>query len=240
MKKEQPDILVMQTGSIEISNINVNAAIMDTSKDIKEYKKEWFKKVEKDSINLLDIAQDALDKNKKLKKVIILKRLPRFDRGTSDLMSIKSELSKFGNAVYDLELTRRGNPENICTVDLDLEGSRHFHELVFGTPGTQNYDGIHLNGRRADLHFTYRIIKALKNILPESFEVPTSEAGYTRRNQRNQARAKQGHVNTGRTFPSRNINKSKKKNSNQSYADVVNGPTYNTRRGENLFNHLNY
>ena len=83
---------------------------MDTSKDIQEYKKDWFKKVEKDSINLLGVAQDALEKNKKLSKVIILKRLPRFDRGTSDLMSIKSELSKYGNAVYDLELTRRGNP----------------------------------------------------------------------------------------------------------------------------------
>ena len=236
MKKEEPDILVMQTGSIEITNINVNAAIMDTSKNIQEYKKEWFKKVEEDSINLLDVAQDALEKNKKLKKVIILKRLPRFDRGTSDLMSIKSELSKFGNAVYDLELTRRGNPENICTVDLDLEGSRHFHEVVFGTPGTQNYDGIHLNGRRSSLHFTYRAIKALKQILPESFDVPTLEAGYTRRPR---TKARQGHTKAGRTFPSRN-NNSKKKTTYQSYADVAShGPTYNTKRGENLFNHLN-
>ena len=36
------------------------------------------------------------------------------------------------------------------------------------------------------------------------------------------------------------INQKEKKN-NQSYADVAsNGPTYNTKRGENMFNHLNY
>ena len=42
------DTLVMQAGSVEISNIKVNEALMDTSKDIRAYKKKWFDKVEND------------------------------------------------------------------------------------------------------------------------------------------------------------------------------------------------
>ena len=34
------DTLILQTGSIEITNIDVNKAMMDVSKDIDEYKKE--------------------------------------------------------------------------------------------------------------------------------------------------------------------------------------------------------
>ena len=134
---------------------------MDASKDIKEYKKEWFNKVKDDSKQLLSIAQNALENNKKLEKVIILKRLPRYDRSSADLIGIKSELSKYGNAVYDLELTKMGNPENIIVLDLDLVGSGHFRDILFGTQRDEKYDGIHLI-KSAEYQFTFRVIKALK------------------------------------------------------------------------------
>ena len=50
VKKAEADTIVLQTGSIEITNIDVNKAMMDTSKHINEYKKEWYNKVENDSI----------------------------------------------------------------------------------------------------------------------------------------------------------------------------------------------
>ena len=40
VEKEDPDTIVLQTGSIEISNIDVNKALMDSKKDNEEYKKE--------------------------------------------------------------------------------------------------------------------------------------------------------------------------------------------------------
>ena len=63
------DTLVLQTGSIEITNIDMNKAIMDTSKDISEYKKEWFARVEEDSKNLFEIGVDAITRVCKLVRV---------------------------------------------------------------------------------------------------------------------------------------------------------------------------
>jgi hypothetical protein len=88
LEDENIDTVILQTGSIEITNIKVNEAMMDTSKDIEDYKKEWLYHVEKDSINLFEIAEEAIKKKPNL-KVVIIKRLPRFDRSTHDIIGIK-------------------------------------------------------------------------------------------------------------------------------------------------------
>ena len=68
IEKQEPDVVVLQTGSIEITNIDVKRALMDSERNIDEYKKEWFEKVEEDSKNLFDVAQNALKKNNKVRK----------------------------------------------------------------------------------------------------------------------------------------------------------------------------
>ena len=93
---------------------------MDSRKTIEEYKKEWFAKVEDDSRNLLDIAKKALD-TKNVKKVIIMKRLPRYDRSSLDLTGIKSRLSKYANSMYDQLWIKEGSPDTIVVLDLHLE-----------------------------------------------------------------------------------------------------------------------
>ena len=64
VENEDIDILVLQTGSIEITDLDINAAVLDTTKDLDVYKKEWFDKVEENSAKLFGIAEDALEKNK--------------------------------------------------------------------------------------------------------------------------------------------------------------------------------
>ena len=93
------DTLVLETGSIEITNLDVNKALMDSTKDIIQYKKEWFEKAERVSTDLFEIAEDAIAFDENL-HVIILKRLPRFDRSSNDLINIKSNLSEFANQLY--------------------------------------------------------------------------------------------------------------------------------------------
>ena len=114
--KIDTDILVLQTGSIEITDMKINEALLDTSKNLNEYKKEWFNKVEEDSLKLFGIAEEALVRNKDIKKVIIVKRLPRYDRSSKDILQIKSQMSSFGNTVYDQIWQKKGSPENIQVI----------------------------------------------------------------------------------------------------------------------------
>ena len=161
------DILVMQGGSIEISNIKVNEALMDTSKNIQDYKQEWFDKVENDTKNLFKIAEEAV-KSKPGLKVVIVKRLPRFDRSSQDILGIKAILSKYANSIYDQLWTKSGSPQNIKIEELilDVEKPGFLRNLIFGSDSENIFDGIHLLGRGGSRHFTYRAGQAVQKILP--------------------------------------------------------------------------
>ena len=160
------DTLVLQTGSIELTNINVNKAMMDVSKDINEYKKEWYQKAEEDSTNLFAIAEDAIARDKKL-NVVIVKRLQRFDRSSKDILGIKTNLSKFANHVYDQLWLKRGSPSRIHIIELELgcDNSQYLKEIIYGKPNHPQYDGIHLTGPAALRHFTYRAVQKLSSII---------------------------------------------------------------------------
>ena len=140
---------------------------MDTSKDIQDYKQEWFNKVENDSKNLFNIAEEAI-KSKPGLKVVIAKRLPRFDRSSQDILGIKSQLSKYANSVFDQMWTKTGSPEDIKIVELELnvDKSRFLRDLIFGSENEKIFDGVHLHGRGSSRHFTYRAVQAVQKVLP--------------------------------------------------------------------------
>ena len=128
LKKEPADVVVFQTGSIEITNLDVKKAMMDPSKDIKEYEKEWFAKAEKDSENIFNLAVKVTEENPGT-KTVILKRSPRFDPRSIDPLSIKSKLSLFANNVYDKLFSKHGSPANIQIASLNLGCPESDHPL---------------------------------------------------------------------------------------------------------------
>ena len=179
LENDEVDVLVMETGSTEITNIKVNEALLDTSKQITEYKDQWFKHVEEDSKNLFKVAEDAIKQKPNL-KVIVLKRLPRFDRSSQDILGIKSQLSNYANQIYDQLWIKSGCPNNIHILELKLntEDSKHLRDIIFGTNNTKHFDGIHLRGTGAVRHVTYRAVQTIKAILPKP-EKPRSVAAKT-------------------------------------------------------------
>ena len=55
-----------------------------------------------------------------------------------------------------------GNPENIIILDVELESTGYFRNLIYGMPNLPKYDGIHLSGEGAVRQFTYQAIKQFK------------------------------------------------------------------------------
>ena len=96
------DTLILQAGCNEISNIKLGSSPGNI--------RDWEQKVEISRSNLFQLAEDSLNKNKSLKKVIIVKSLPRFDPIDQDPSSIKSKLNQFGNSLYDSMWMNKGCP----------------------------------------------------------------------------------------------------------------------------------
>ena len=199
VEKNSPDVVVLQTGSIEITNFKTNAAMMDANRDINEYKKEWFEKVKKSSEALFEIAEKVTEKNPKI-KVIIMKCLPRFDRTSADLLKIKAQLSEFGNSIYQQLWYKKGYPTNIhvAAFELGCTSRSHLKNLIYGNPDNPRYDGVHLCGEGGTRHLTYRAIQAIKSI------VNTNKASQHRRPRYARLR---DHVGVQYRLPSNQISK---------------------------------
>ena len=166
LETSKPDAIILQAGSIEISNIDIKKAYMDTEKDIDQYQTEWASKVEEDSTNLFDIATKALKKKANM-KIIIVKRLPRYDPVCADPKGIKRKISDFANSFYDQLWFKRGGPKNIFVVDIDLQCSdgQYLKDLIYAKSSERNYNGIHLRGEGASRHFSYRAANVMKSVL---------------------------------------------------------------------------
>ena len=165
---------------------------MDAKKDIKDYKKEWFSKVENDSKNLFEIAEDAISKDANL-NVVIVKRLERFDRASKDISAIKSQLSNFANKVYDHLWLKHGSPERIHIIDLQMGcvNYPYLKNIVYGNSDNPKYDGLHWIGVGASRQFTYKKVKALSIIITQPSQ-SKHRPSQTRRNFRAENWAKNG------------------------------------------------
>ena len=216
VKEKKTDILVLQTGSIEITDMNIKDGLKNPPEKIEAHKHDWFRKVEMDSTNLFNIAQDALANDKHIKKVVILKRLPRYDNVPDEISKIKSDLSEYGNQVYDQIMLRRGHPSNIQIIELNLKcsDSQYLKNIIFGNPGEAHVDGVHLRGKASSRHFTYRAVQAILPIIKQQRRVVTNQRP------------------ASDDSPSANHEPVFSQGPNRDYADAVNGGKNKTHQRE--------
>ena len=183
LREENPDAIILEAGSIEISNMQVKEALEKPDINIESVKKQWAEKVEQDSRNIFNLAEEATKYNPEI-DVVIVKRLPRFDPHSSDPIGIRSKLTKFGNELYDQLWFKAGGPKNIhiTNLDMNLDQSEHIRKLVFGPRSARNYDGVHLRGSGATRHFTYRAVQAVRAVFPRQNSAVSGERESYHRN----------------------------------------------------------
>ena len=155
----------MQGGCNEISNIKLTPGSSATTAS------DWEEKVRISRTKMFKLAQSSLKNNPNLKKVIIVKSLPRYDPQPLDPNSIKAKLNQFGNTLYDTLWMQNSCPSNIKIVDQHMDCQGPLREKRFGNPvfmghDGKPWDGIHMRGRLAVRHFTNSFIRILSELSP--------------------------------------------------------------------------
>ena len=153
LSKKQYDTLVLQGGCNEISNIAVKQDV--TKEDVAV----WQEKIRQSRTKLFNLAEDCLQRNSKLKNVIIVTSLPRYELEENDPNGLKSKLNQFANTLYTSLWMQKGCPENISIHDQNLNCLGKLRMKRFGNPGQFNpngkpFDGIHMRGAMGVRHYT--------------------------------------------------------------------------------------
>ena len=178
LRQKSYDTLILQAGCNEISNIQLE------NSNSPHNVKLWEEKVEKSRLKLFKLAESSIKANPSLKKVIIVKSLPRYDPREKDPSSIKSRLNKFGNSLYDSLWMNNGCPANIQIRDQHLDCQGPLREKRFGSPGYvgqygKPWDGIHMRGHMAVRHYSHSLIRILNELNHQSCPQTVYQYQYT-------------------------------------------------------------
>ena len=111
LEREPVDTLVIQGGTEEVTNLDITGDVSSKMESMKKTIKTSFE-------NLFNIAENSLENNSGLQRVVLLKRMFRCDINDPD--GLKSKLSEYGNRVFEDTWLDRGCPKNIIIAQQDL------------------------------------------------------------------------------------------------------------------------
>ena len=154
LEKVKTDIVVVEAGVNEISNLDLN-------KEPQELRNEVKIKME----HLVHLASTWVVMYPGL-RVVLLDRVSRIDS------TARARLALEADHAMRMAWQQSGCPANIIIESLNLQvQSRRAEEEVFGRLRDRGCDGIHLRGEKGSKEFTYRGYKLLSRVLKSGEQV---------------------------------------------------------------------
>ena len=166
-------ILILQAGSVDMTNLitNVNPS---------EYS-EYFKQEAIISANhFFTAGQNALINQPTLKKVVLMKHIPRYDPPQIDPLGLKPALSQlFNNTITELWMNCP-NKEKLVIGSHNIDCSGAIKESRYRQPKTGRFDGIHLLGNSGQKAYTLSVLNILKlaNLTSSQYDYHQSYAQF--------------------------------------------------------------
>ena len=133
---------------------------------------EYFKQVTVVSAsNLFSAAVSALESEPRLKKVVIMKQIPRYDTTQVDPLGIKASLSTlYNNTLTDLWMESNFR-DRIFVGNHNIDCTGAIRQARYMDTQSGRYDGIHLYGSSGMKFYTLSVLNILKlaNITSEEY-----------------------------------------------------------------------
>ena len=151
---EEFDTLIVQAGSVDISNLN-------TKKEPEKHFDYFHQQSVLSAKNIFTACENALRMKPNLKKVIIMKQIPRYDRPDMDPSAIKQALSGIFNNTLTEQWMTTSFKERIFIGSHNIECSGAIRESRYKNVQTGSFDGIHLYGSSGKKAFTNSVLNIL-------------------------------------------------------------------------------
>jgi hypothetical protein len=238
VNKEQFDMLLLQSGSVDITNLDTKSKPHQHTEYLKQ-------EVIISAKNIFSAAESALDNQPKLKKVIIMNQTPRYDEKAVDPMSLKPVLAQlFNNTLVDSWLDSKYKAKLVIgNHNLDCSGG--VKEARFRYLKNRKCDGLHMYGPSGKKAYTISVLDILRNagIVQMNGQTATNffrnqlKFEHQKRKTSKQSRASRVQPVSANDRDIRQNNQ--KKQYRQTETQNYNGQRYSVPTS-NRFEHLNY
>ena len=156
LKKDEYEALVLQAGSVDISNLNTKD---DPAKYIEYFKQEAITSAK----NLFTVAVRALETEPTLKKVVLMKQTPRYDPSDVDPLALKPTLSMLFNNTLTSEWMESSYKSEIFIGNHNIDCTGASRESRYRNTQTGQFDGVHLYGSSGQKFYTLSVLNILKD-----------------------------------------------------------------------------
>ena len=224
LKKTKVDALIIQSGSVDITNLKTETS------NAEQYLEYFKQKTVISANNLFTAVTNAATDHPEVKKIILMKQIPRYDSKSKMLPGLKPYLSKLFNDTIDQLFAKcQAQVKNKVIIgNHNLECSGGIFEARYRNIQSNMFDSIHLYGPSGMKAFTASVL----NILSSAQLVQTTPPKYYDqfvRKEREQARNQAKH-------DQQKTEQSRRHNATNDYHYRV--PTYN--KFADLAAHDNY
>ena len=192
LKRGHFKYLVLQSGSVDITNLKTNG---NPTEHIEYFKQETIQSAR----NLFTAGVNALSAQPSLKRLLIMKQIPRYDPPSIDPLCLKPALSQlFNNTLADLWIgCPLKNQIFLGNHNIDCFGA--IKEARYRETKSGKFDGIHLFGSSGRKTYTLSVLNILKlaELISSDFAYHQSCAQYKYQNR--QVRQENGQGNGRQT-----------------------------------------
>ena len=183
MRKSKYHSLVLQSGSVDITNLN-------TKENAAEYLEYFRQETVISAKNLFTAGVNALSVQPSLEKVLILKQIPRYDPVVTDPLSLKPALSQLFNNTLTDQWMSSPHKDKIFIGTHNIECTGAIKESRYRETKSGKFDGVHLFGSSGSKAYTKSVLNILKSASvitsEDSFHLSCAQYKYQNRQSRYQ------------------------------------------------------
>ena len=140
LNKFDADVLIVQSGSVDITNLKTN------TNETEEFMEYFEQQAVVSANNLFKAVTNAVVNHQKLKKIIIMKQIPRFDQQSSNPPGLKPFLSKRYNETLDQLWTACTMKDKLSIGNHNLDCTDGVFLARYRNIKDNKCDGIHMYG----------------------------------------------------------------------------------------------
>ena len=164
--KELFEHIVVQTGTVDISNLKTN--VENPEQYLDYYKQEAVQS----ATNIFNAGIIALEHQPSIKSIIFMKQTPRYDPPEVDPLSIKAAMSHlFNNTLMNLWINSPMK-DKIFVRSHNIDCSGAIQAARYRHTRTGRFDSVHLYGTSGGKAYTQSVINILKttNLISKDFD----------------------------------------------------------------------
>ena len=155
VKDEEPDILLVQAGAVDITNLKTGGENPD------KYGEYFRQETIMSATNLFSSVSNTLLRNPNLKKVILMKQIPRYDSAATDPRAVKRGLVHLFNDKLVQLWQDCPYKDRLSLGSHRLECSGAIRESRY--THNRKYDGIHMFGQSGRKAYTESVLMLLRD-----------------------------------------------------------------------------